>query len=50
MPKFIAVMSYKSTFKNIYPENIAPNPKKTKGINITNGDSWVSFIEIFLLL
>ena len=39
-------MSYESTFKK-YPENIAPIPKKTKGINITKGDSCVSFKEIF---
>ena len=34
----------------IYPANIAPIESKTKGINITRGDSCVSSIFIFLLL
>ena len=33
-----------------YPENIAPILKKKSGLNIINGDSCVSLIDIFLLL
>ena len=49
LPKFITLMPYKSVLKK-YPENIAPIPKNTRGINIVDGDSCVSSIGIFLLL
>ena len=35
---------------NKYPEKTAPIAKSNNGANITKGDSWVSFIGIFLLL
>ena len=35
---------------NKYPENIAPIPRSSRGSSITNGDSWVASIGIFLLL
>ena len=35
---------------NVNPANTAPIESITNGINITNGDSWVSLIGIFLLL
>ena len=35
---------------NKYPANIAPRDKRKSGNNITNGDSCIFSIDIFLLL